>query len=145
MKLNQKISPKFFIISHILILLLAILFLGWLYYVLYWGQKPPTLSQLGEKLFTQKPKTILIDLDQPDEDSLVYDPSILISGKTTPNTDILIMSDGEDLIVRSKADGNFSVSLDLSEGVNKISAVVFETSGEARLSERLVFYSKEKL
>lgn len=145
MKIKQKISTKFFIISHISILIAAILFLGWLYYVLYLGHQPPTMSQLGEKLFTQKPKTILIDLDQPDEDSLVYDPSILISGKTTPNTDILIMSDSEDLIVRSKADGNFSISLDLSEGVNKISALVFETNGEARLTERQIFYSKEKL
>lgn len=145
MKLNQKISTKFFIISQMLILLSGLIFLGSLYYILYLSYPTSSSFSLGEKLFTQPPKTLLIDLDQPDQDSLTFEPSILISGKTSPNMDILILSDVEDFIVKSKNDGNFSTALDLNEGVNRIVAVVFDASGQSRLVERSVFYSKEKL
>lgn len=145
MKLNRKISTKFFIISQILILLSGLIFLGSLYYILYLSYPASTSFSLGEKLFTQKPKTLHIDLDSPDQDSLTFEPSILISGKTSPNMDILILNNSEDFIVKSKNDGSFSASLDLNEGVNRIVAVVFDDSGEARLVERSVYYSKEKL
>ena len=145
MKINQKISTKFFIVSHILILLLAFVFLGWLYFILYLGNPSESTVKLGEKLFTQKPQTLLIDLDQPDEDSLIFESSILISGKTAPYTDVLIFSDEEDLIVKSKNDGSFSQSLDLNEGVNKVTALVFDANGQSRFVERSVFYSKDKL
>lgn len=145
MKFNQKISTKFFIISQILILFSGLIFLGSLYYILYLSYPVLTPFSLGEKLFTQKPKTLLIDLDQPDQDSLTFDPSILISGKTSPNMDILILNDSEDFIVKSKNDGSFSATLDLNEGVNRIIAIVFDVDGQSRSVERSVYYSKEKI
>lgn len=144
MKFNQKISLRIFIISHILILTGSLIFLGWLYFVLYLEYKP-SLSSLGERIFTQKPKTKILDLDQPSDDSLSFDSSILVSGKTTPNVEVLIFSDSQDLVVKSKGDGSFTANLDLDEGVNKIFAVTFDENGQSKSVERLIYYSKGKL
>lgn len=143
MKLNQKISTKLFIVSHILILICGLIFLGWLYYILYLTDYTPQIFSQSERVFTQKPKSLLLDLNQP-EDVLIFEPSILISGKTNPNTDILIMTDSAEVITKSKKDGNFSSVVDLSEGITRIVVVAFN-SDESRSSERSVYYSKEKI
>ena len=143
--MNKKISTKFFIISQILILICALIFLGWIYYILYLDNKPPSSNSLGDKLFTQNPTTLIIDLNQPDEDALTFESSILISGKTIPSVEVLIINETEDFVVKSKADGNFSATLDLIEGVNRIEAVVFDENGQSKSVKRTIFYSKEKI
>ena len=86
-----------------------------------------------------------MDLTQPDDDNLVFQSSILVSGKTTPQSEVLIFTEFQNLIVKSKNDGSFSVTLDLMEGENKITAVVFDQIGDSRSAEKTVFYSKEQI
>lgn len=144
MKLTKKLSTKQFIFSHILILTAGLVFLGGLYYILnIQYQQPKNLFLNGP--VTTPPKTLRLELDQPDQDSLVFSPAIIVSGKTGPGSVVLISTDNDDLVIKSKADGSFSTVLHLDEGVNKITAVVFDTVGDFRSSERTVYYSKEKL
>ncbi len=86
-----------------------------------------------------------MDLDQPDDNSLTFQSSIIISGKTAPVIDILITTDSDGLVIKSKSDGSFSTILELNEGVNKITVVVFDATGNSKSSQRTVYYSKEKL
>lgn len=144
MKLNQKISTKFFVLANIAIVILTLVFFGGIYYILYLSDQP-SQSLLGERLLTQKPKTLIIDLNQPEADSLSFDSSILLSGKTLPNVEVLVFSDSSDFVIKSKNDGTFTVNLELDEGVNQISVVVFDENGQSKAVERLVYYSKEKL
>ena len=145
-KLTRKLSFKQFVLSHIAILILSLIFLGGLYYILniqyQKSQKP--YSSLGGPV-TSLPKSLRIDLDQPDDDLLIYSQSIIVSGKTLPNTEVLIFTDASDLVIRSDANGNFSTILKLDEGVNRITAVVFDVRGDSRSTERTVYYSKEKI
>lgn len=144
MKLNKKLSTKHFILSHILILTLGFVFLGGLYYILnIQYQKPKNLFINGP--VTTLPKSLRLDLDQPDDDSLAFQSSILISGKTAPLLDVLISTDTQNLVIRSKSDGSFSTVLNLDEGVNRITAVVFDGTGDFRSTERTAYYSKEKI
>ncbi len=144
MKLNKKLEPKHFIISQLFILVFGLIALGFFYYILniqYQTQEKPFLN--GP--ITTTPKSLLLDLNQPDDDLMVFAPSILVSGKTGPLKEVLISTDSDDLIIKSKQDGSFSTELSLNEGVNRIMVVVFDTTGETRSLERTVFYSKEKL
>ena len=144
MKLSTKLSTKHFILSHILIFLAGLIFLGGLYYILnIQYQKPKGLFTGGP--VTTLPKSLRLDLDQPDQDSLSNSESIIVSGKTGPGKEVLISTNTEDLVIKSKVDGSFSTLLNLDEGVNKITAVVFDTTGDSRSTERTVYYSKEKL
>ena len=144
MKLGKKLTTKHFILSHILILIFGLIFLGGLYYILnIQYQQPKNLFLNGP--VTTPPKTLRLELDQPDQDSLSYSASIIISGKTGPGKEVLISTDSDDLVIKSKPDGSFSTILNLDEGVNKITAVVFDTTGAFKSSERTVYYSKDKL
>lgn len=145
-KWTKKISVKHFVISHILILTIGLIFLGGLYYILnIQYQKPAHLYSSSGGPVTSAPKSLRIDLQQPDDNSLVYSSSIIISGKTSPNSQVLIFTDTQDLVLKSASNGTFSTVLKVDEGVNRITAVVFDATGDLRSSERMVYYSKEKI
>ncbi|MBU1000472.1 hypothetical protein KKE78_03710, partial [Patescibacteria group bacterium] len=106
-------------------------------------QKPKNLFLNGP--VTTLPKSLLLNLDQPDQDALSFSSSIIVSGKTGPKKDVLISTDTNDLVIQSKIDGSFSVVLDLDEGINRIAVAVFDLNGDSRVAERTVYFSKEKI
>lgn len=144
MKLGKKLSAKQFILSQVLILVIGLIFSAGLYYILnIQYQKPQNLFLNGP--VTTPPKTLRLDLDQPADDLLTFQSSIIVSGQTAPGVNVLISTDTDDLVIKSKTDGSFSTVLNLDEGVNRIMAVVFDPIGDSRSSERTVYYSKEKI
>jgi len=144
MKLGRKLSTKFFIVSNLLILIIGLIFLFALHYILNIQYQKPSNPFMGGPV-TTPPKTLRLDLDNPDSDTLTFQPSILISGKTSPLKEILIFTDSQNLVISSKKDGSFSQVLNLDEGENNITLTVFDTKGDARSETRTVYYSKEKL
>lgn len=141
---NKKLSHKSFIISQVLILTLGLTFLGGLYYILNVQSPQPKNAFLAGPV-TTAPKSLRLDLDQPDQDSLSYSSSIVVSGKTGPGSTVLISTETQDLVIKVNSDGSFSTVLNLDEGVNNITTVVFDATGESRSAERSVYYSKEKI
>lgn len=144
MQLGKKLPTRYFILSHLLILILGLTFLGGLYYILNISYQPPKNAFLKGPV-TSPPKTLRLDLDQPEQDSLSYSASIIISGKTGPKKEVLISTENDNLVIQSKQDGSFSTVLNLDEGANNITAVVFDALGDSRSANRTVYYSKEKL
>lgn len=144
MKLNKKLSVKQFILSHILILITGLIIIGALYYILNIQYKQPDNPFLAGPV-TTAPKSLLLDLDQPDDNLLSYQSEVLVSGKTGALKEVLISTDSEDLVIKSKQDGSFSTEINLDNGVNRIMAVVFDSNGETRSARRTVYYSKEKI
>lgn len=144
MKLNQKLTTKQFIISQLLLLLSGLLILGGIHYILniqYYKDNKPFLS--GP--VTTLPKSLRLDLDQPDDNTLFFQSGILVSGKTGPLKEVLISTDSLDLVIKSKKDGSFSTEINLDEGENTVTAVVFDSDGDSRALERTVYFSKEKI
>lgn len=144
MKLSKKLSKKQFFISQLLILIASLFFLAGLHYILNIQDQPAkTLFESGP--VTTLPKSLRLDLDQPDQDSLTFSGSAIVSGQTAPSKEILISTDSEDLVIKSKANGSFSTVIKLNEGVNMITASVFDVDGDSRFVQRTVYYSKEKI
>lgn len=144
MKLTRRISSKLFITSHILILILGLIFIFALYYILniqYQKENKPFL----QGPVTSIPKSLRLDLDQPADNTLTFQNSVVISGQTLAAKDVLVFSDSKDLIIKSKQDGSFSTVLNLQEGVNFITVAVFDTNGESKSEQRTVYFSKEKI
>lgn len=142
--MGKKLSTKHFIISQIVILTCGLTFLFGLFYILniqYQQSNKPFLN--GP--VTSLPKTLRMDLDHPDDDSLTFQKSIVVSGKTTPQREVLIFTNSQDKVITSKKDGSFSIVLDLDEGENKIVAVVFDILGDTKTAERSVYFSKEQI
>lgn len=144
MKLTKKISPKVFVTSNLLILTIGLTFLSGLYYILNIQYQPRTNPFLLGPV-TSAPKLLRLDLDQPEDDNLTFQSSLIVAGQTAPYKDVLIFSDSENLVVSSKSNGSFSTVLNLKEGVNTINVAVFDTTGESKSEQRTVYYAKEKL
>lgn len=144
MKLTKKVSTKHSTIFLILVFILGLSAIGWFHYLVNIQYQKSNKPFLNGPL-TMPPKTLRLDLSSPDDDILTFQNSILISGQTSSFRKILIFTDSQNLVIESKNDGSFSETLNLDEGENKISVVVFDTNGDTREAERTVYYSKEKL
>ena len=144
--MQKSLSFKYFIISQVLILIVGLLFLGGLYYILtIQNQKPTDIYSPTGRPITTAPSSLSLNLTSPSDDMLIFQPVVLISGETSPNLNLLITTDSQDLILKSDFDGSFSTTLDLDEGVNNIRVIVFDDQGEKRQEKKTVYYSKEKI
>lgn len=143
MKLTQKLSTRQFILSHLLILSLGLIFLAGLYYIL----NAPTQnnSSVLTGPVTSLSKSLRIDLDQPDDNLLTFSSSLLVSGTTLPTLPVLISTEEQDKVIISGENGSFSTVITLEEGVNNLVVVVFDAAGETKQLERTIYYSKEKI
>lgn len=143
MKLTQKLSPRVFFLSQAMILLLGLTFLWGLYYALYAPNGSESSVAAGP--VTTLPKSLRIDLDQPNDNLLTFQASVVVSGSTLPNLRVLISTESQDSVIESKKDGSFSTVINLTEGINNITAIAFDSTGENRSKERTIYYSKEKI
>ncbi len=145
MILTKKIPTKSFVLSQILILLIGLAFLGGIYYVLNVQYQTQLTDPFANGPVTTLPKTLVLTLDQPDDDNLSFDSSVVISGQTAPHKDVLIYTDTQNVVISSKSDGSFSTVLNLDVGVNNITVAVFDNNGESKNLQRTVYYSKEQI
>lgn len=144
--MNRKLTTREFIFSQIFILIAGLTFLGTLYYILYLdfpNQSQNSLGRFGP--VTKEPATLILELTTPEDDLLVFQKDLEISGKTSPDSQILITSSSDDIVIQSKHDGSFSSDFELSEGLNEIKIIAFDQNGDQKTLERTVFYSKEKI
>lgn len=144
MKLHKKIPGKYFVLANLIILFTGLIFLGVLYFIVnIQYQKPQTSFSNGP--VTTKPRSLLLDLEQPEEDSLTFTDSVVVSGNTSLSSEVLIYTGTNDLIIKSKPDGRFSTEVDLEEGENNITVATFDQTGQSKSLNRTVYYSKEKI
>lgn len=142
--MNRPLSAKAFMISQLVILLIGLSFIGGLHYLLnvqYQSHSPAFLTNP----VTSAPKSLILQVSDPDDDSLVFKSRLLLSGKTLPNLAILISTGETSQVITSLADGRFSSSINLKEGPNKISLTVFSPVGEEKTVVKNVYYSLEQI
>lgn len=124
--------------------MLGLIFLLGLYYILNIQYQKPTKPFLNGPV-TSIPKTLKLDVDQPADDSLTFQNSIVVSGQTSPLKEVLIFSETQNLVIKSASNGSFSTVFNLQEGINNITVAVFDTDGDEKSIERTVYFSKEKI
>lgn len=142
---SQKHSLSFsqFLLSQILILILGLAFLGGLYYIL----NPDSFKKIDKYggPVTTAPISLYLEVNNPEDDSLVFDQSIIVSGKTTANATVVLSSSDFDLAMEANSFGEFSKVFPLSIGVNSIQITVFDSAGNSKSTVRNVYYSEEKI
>ncbi|HKB88602.1 MAG TPA: hypothetical protein VKC53_03035 [Patescibacteria group bacterium] len=94
---------------------------------------------------TPTPKSNLsefkIVLDKPEENDVVTEDVITVSGITKPLSWITFSSENSDYIIQSDTKGVFSQEVDLVPGVNQIKVTAFEKNGIKSTTQVLVVYS----
>lgn len=82
-----------------------------------------------------------ITLDKPDDNDVVTNDTVNVSGITKPLTWLTVSGESGDYIIESNEDGAFSQDVDLTAGVNQILVSAFDSQGTQSTTRVLVVYS----
>jgi hypothetical protein len=84
---------------------------------------------------------LFLALDSPTASTSVVDDTILIKGRTLPNTTITLYNDTDDAMVQSDSSGNFEGKLLLGSGENNLTITAFGDNGEEKTYNLIMTYN----
>lgn len=141
--MNKNLGNNLFIFSMIIILLGGIGFFITLHFFVNPQQNP--MTETSYQPVTTNPVSLTLNLSSPDDNILVFDSNLLVSGQSTPGNLILVMVNDNNQILNSSKEGSFSLTVKLKSGSNQIIVSAFDNQGNYKIEERLIYYSEEKL
>jgi len=92
---------------------------------------------------TNTKSNIFISINQPSDEAVVANKTLQISGKTTPDATIVIITDASQLVLEPTKDGNFSTTITLDSGQNLITIQAIAKNGETVNVKKTITYSTE--
>lgn len=141
--MSKNISTTSFIFAMLVILILGSAFFLALHFYLNPQQIPVTFQNYQP--VTALPVSLTLDLSNPDDNLLVFDSSVLVSGKTVSGALILMTINDQNQLLTASPDGYFSKTVKLSPQVNQISISTFDNLGNYKSEQRTIYFSEEKL
>ncbi len=94
---------------------------------------------------SQEPKSMHLEISNPDDELLSFDKTINISGKTSPKSSVVISNGDNNWGVDASDQGGFSKVIDLKPGINTVSIYGFDPQGNNKVETRTIYYSEEKI
>lgn len=91
---------------------------------------------------TPKP-TIFLVLNEPNNEIVVSNKTLTVSGKTNPEATIIIITDSDQLVLKPSSQGDFSTTITLESGQNLIRIRAVTPNAETIVTDRTVTYSTE--
>lgn len=92
---------------------------------------------------TPTPPESLLTLDSPQDESLATDSSVLVAGKTKPESTVVISTNLDDYVLTVSQSGNFSQEVNLEEGENILTVTAYGPNQKEEAVEKRVVYTKE--
>lgn len=141
--MSKKLSTTIFTLSMIILFTVGVAFLISLHVLVN-----PAVNQVAIKDYqpvTSKPISLTLDLSSPDDNSLVFDNNLLVSGKTTSGAMVLITLNDDNQLIDAGNQGNFSLTIKLQLGGNQLIISSFDNLGNYKSESRTIYYSEEKL
>lgn len=140
---DRELSFKTFLISHLGILLAGLIFLGSIYYILYFDKNPLNLQNYNP--VTKQSISFDLEVNSPEDNSLVFEPSIVVSGKTDPLSTVIISNNQKNVGMEADNNGSFTKVITLDSGVNYLSISAFDPKGNIKTEQLTVYYSQDTL
>ena len=88
-------------------------------------------------------KPLFLNLASPADGDVILGSEIMVKGKTLPNVTVLFFTETDENSVESDENGNFSGSLNLSNGINPLTVVAISRKGEEKTLNLNVVYDEE--
>lgn len=135
------------IVLSFIFILLGLLVAGGGFYLYQLTKTIPDSKLQTVKVNTPSPTPdtsgdILI-LDSPNDESVVDNRVVTISGKTTPDATIIVSTDTTDQVVKPTTTGTFSLTQTIGTGTNLIEIRAIFSDGLEKKITRTVTYSTE--
>jgi len=80
-------------------------------------------------------------IESPLPDSIISENTVLLSGKTTPNSTVIAQNQTGDWITNSNSDGTYALTITLSEGINTITLT--SVADDVEYSKQIVLYQTD--
>lgn len=142
---DKEISAQHFIISQFLLLVLGLSFFLGIYF--YLNKDNPKVNFKNYYPVTRKPTSLNLEINNPDDEIIVSDKNLIISGSTEPFTTLVIsnLTSEENLGLEANQKGEFSKIIPLEIGVNIIKLTAFDSSGNSKEEIRTIYFTQEKI
>lgn len=140
-----EISTKNFIISQFLLFVLCLSFFLGIY--IYLNKDNPKVNFKNYYPVTRKPTSLSLEINNPDDEIIVYDKNLVISGSTEPFTTLVIsnLALDENIGLEANQKGEFSKIIPLEIGVNILKLTAFDSSGNSKEETLTIYYTQEKI
>ena len=86
-----------------------------------------------------------LTITQPEDDSIVAEDEVTVSGITSKNATVAVVSSDDEAAIQADEFGNFSVTVEISSGANTISVVSYDENGNSSATELTVVFSTADL
>lgn len=125
-------------ITAILILGLVIAVVAAVYFFVFFK---PSINLPQTQVIQNPQKTLFLDLESPDNQTVAVDDSILIKGKTLPNSRVVLFNITDEEVLESDSEGRFMGKLQLDGGENTLTITAFSDSGEEKTLNVDILYN----
>lgn len=134
------------IVISFIAIIVGILVAGLIFYVY---QSTKTVPGKSLKTISVKPpsptppKSIFLGLETPANETVTDKKTISVTGKTTTDATIVILTPVNEEIVSPAQNGNFSATVTIDDGQNIIEVTAIAPNGEETTITRTITYSTE--
>lgn len=139
----MRLSTAFFILSMLALLIIGVVFLGALNFLVNPKSNPVTFNDYQP--VTSNRVSLNLDLSSPEDNLLVFDNNLLVSGKTVPGAMVLITLNDDNQLISAGNQGDFSLTVKLQPGANQLMVSAFDSSGNYKSESRIIYFSEAKL
>ncbi len=94
---------------------------------------------------TQATQTSTLTLASPVDEALVTTAKVTVSGKTSPQAAVVILSEDNQQIVSADAKGEFTTSVNLVPGYNFLRVQAYDPDGNMTEASAVVTYTTAKI
>lgn len=107
------------------------------------NQPTPTPNQINAP--TPALSQISISITSPENEFVTTDKNLTLTGLTQPELPVFITTETNQTVVVADTTGKFSYDISLEGGYNRLTASVFDSSGNSASKEIIVTYTTSKI
>ena len=135
------------VILSFIMVLIGLLVAGVAFY-LYQGTKTIPASKLKPVSITNPTPTpssssTYLSVQNPTDESVANNKILTVSGKTTPDATVIVLTSADQKVVQPSNEGDFSTTISLSDGQNLIKIIAISADGQSATVQKTVTYSTE--
>ena len=116
----------------------------------YLFQATKTIAPSNSKVisFTSPTPTplpsIFLTVDRPRDEEVVTSKILVVSGKTSSNAVVIVMTDSFEDVITPSQNGDFSTTASINDGQNIVEITAIAPNGESATLKKTVTYSQEE-
>lgn len=88
--------------------------------------------------------SVFLTVDRPKDEEVVNSKILVVSGKTTTNAVVIVITDSSEDVITPSLSGDFSTTVNLSEDQNVLEIIAIAPNGESIRIKKTVTYSQEE-